>query len=314
VGSMRFGPLRVNGRSVPLPPARWTGTGGITVAGDGRLRYVVASGALAQFRARQPTDRGPIPIVVTEPLAAAAGPGGVLPLEIGNGTVDGRVVAVARRIPTIAGDAVLADASTLTTALDAEAPGAGETNELWLDAPPGRERRLDEALRERPFDVLQVRSYRRVLAAQESDPLARGTLYTLVGAAVVALALALLGLLLGVVSDLRDERGELFDLESQGGEPAMLRTHLRLRSAFVGVVGAVGGIATGAVLAALIVALVTLTAGAAAAEPPLVLAVDWPILLLGLAAFTAVAALLVVEATRRAFRAEAAGRFAEVGT
>lgn len=314
VGSMRLGSLRVDSGVLPLPFARWTGTGGITVAGRGRLRYVVASGTVARFRAQQPTDNGPIPIVVTKPLAAAAGPGGVLPLEIGDGTVNGRVIAVARRIPTIAGDAVLADTSTLATALAADAPGAGATNELWLDAPRGRERQLDEALRKPPFNVLQVTSYRRVLAAQESDPLARGTLYTLVGAALVALVLALVGLLLGVISDIRDERGELFDLEAQGAEPGTLRTHLRLRTVFVAVVGALGGIATGAVLAALIVALVTLTAAAGAPEPPLVLAVDWPILLLGAVAFAAAASLLVVAATRRAFRAEAAGRFAEVGT
>src|SRR5207248_128805 len=83
-------------------------------------------------------------------------------------------------------------------------------------------------------------------------------------------------------SDIRDERGELFDLEAQGAEPRTLRTHLRLRTAFVAVVGALGVIATGAVLAALIIALVTLTAGAGASQPPLVLAVDWPIVLLGL--------------------------------
>ena len=314
VGSLRFGPLRVDGRSIALPSSRWTGTNGITIVGPGRLRYIVAAGTVAQFRARQPTDSGPIPIVVTAPLAAAAGPGGVLPLEIGAGTINGRIVAIARRIPTIAGDAVLADTSTLATALDADAPGAGATNELWLDAPRGQEQRLDAALRKPPFNVLQVLSYRRVLAAQESDPLARGTLYTLVGAAVVALGLALLGLLLGVVSDIRDERGELFDLEAQGADPGTLRTHLRLRSAFVAVIGALGGLATGAVLAALIIALVTLTAGAGTSQPPLVLAVDWPVVLLGLVAFAAATALLVVWATRRAFRAEAAGRFAEVGT
>jgi hypothetical protein len=314
VGSMRLGPPRVDGRKLAPAYGRWTGTDGITVTGDGRLSYIVASGSVAQFRARQPTDGGPIPIVVTKSLAAAAGPGGVLPLEIGNGTVNGRIVATAQRVPTIVGDAVLADASTLTTALDADAPGAGATNELWLDASRGHERQLDEALRKPPFDALQVTSYRRVLAAQESDPLARGTLYTLVAAAIVALALALLGILLGVVSDIRDERGELFDLEAQGAEPRTLRTHLRLRSAFVAVVGALGGIATGAVLAALIVALVTLTAGAGSPEPPLLLSVDWPVVVLGFVVFCAVAALLVVVATRWAFRAEVAGRFAEVGT
>src|SRR5207248_11415723 len=134
------------------------------------------------------------------------------------------------------------------------------------------------------------------------------------GAALAALALALVGLLLVVVADLRDERGELFDLEAQGAAPATLRRHLRLRTGLVAAFGALGGIATGAVLAALVVALVTLTASAGVSQPPLVLAVDWPIVLLGLVAFAAAAALLVVESTRRAFRAEAAGRFAEVGT
>jgi FtsX-like permease family protein len=314
VGSMRLGPLRVDGHGLALPYARWTGTEGMAVAGPGRLRYIVASGSNAQFRARQPTDGGPIPIVVTRSLASAAGPGGVLPVAIGDGTVVGRIVATARRIPTIAGDAVLADATTLTTALDADAPGAGSTNELWLDAPPGREGQLDAALRKPPFDVLQVRSYRRVLSAQESDPLARGTLYTLVGAAIVAVALALLGILLGVVSDIRDERGELFDLEAQGAEPGTLRRHLRLRAGLVAAAGLLGGIALGALLTGLIVALVTLTAGAGHPEPPLLLGADWSVLLLGLLGFVTVAAVLVAAATRRAFNADVAGRFAEVGT
>jgi hypothetical protein len=64
----------------------------------------------------------------------------------------------------------------------------------------------------------------------------------------------------------------------------------------------------------LIVALVTLTAGAGSAEPPLLLGLDWWILLLGLAAYFLLTALVVGAATRRAFRADVAGRFAEVGT
>jgi ABC-type antimicrobial peptide transport system permease subunit len=137
---------------------------------------------------------------------------------------------------------------------------------------------------------------------------------TLAGAALAALGLALLGLLLVVVSDLRDERGELFDLEAQGAAPGTLRRHLRLRTALVATFGLVGGIATGAVLAALVVALVTLTASAGSTELPLLLGFDWPVLLLGFVAYFLVAALLVSAATHRAFRADVAGRFAEVGT
>jgi ABC-type antimicrobial peptide transport system permease subunit len=117
-----------------------------------------------------------------------------------------------------------------------------------------------------------------------------------------------------LVSDLRDERGELFDLEAQGAEPATLRRHLRFRAGLVAGFGLLGGLGLGALLAALIVALVTLTAGAAGAEPPLLLGADWAVLGLGLFAYAAIGAAVVAAATRRAFHADVAGRFAEVGT
>ena len=312
-GTMRIGAPRVDGRALPFDFAAWTGTGGITPVGARRLRYVVTGEAVARFRARQPTDGRPVPIVVTRALADAAGPGGILPIEVGSGTINGRVVAAAQRIPTVDGDAVLADAQTIVTALDADAPGTGAPNEAWLDAPRGEAAKLDAALGRPPFDVLQATSHRALLADLRSEPLARGTLLTLAAAALVALGLALVGLLLGVVSDVRDERGELFELEAQGAQPATLRAHLRLRSGLVASFGVLGGIATGAILAALIVALVTLTAGAASPQPPLLLGVDWPVLLVGLAVYALPAALLVGIATSRAFHADVPGRFAELG-
>jgi hypothetical protein len=209
---------------------------------------------------------------------------------------------------------VLADEATAATALTADSPGAGAANEVWVDAPGGSERRLETALTRPPFDALEVTFHRRVLADLRSEPLARGTLVTLAAGAVTALVLALAGILLALVSDLRDERGELFDLEAQGAEPATLRRHLRLRAGLVALAGVVGGLALGAVLTALIVALVTLTASAGPAEPPLLLGADWPVLLLGLVAYAAIGAALVAVATQRAFRADVAGRFAEVGT
>jgi hypothetical protein len=313
-GTMRIGAPRIDGRALPFAPDSWTGTGGISSHGGGRLRYVVTDTAVSRFRARQPTDDHPVPIVATRTLARAAGPGGVLPVDIGTGTITGRVVATARRIPTVAGDGVIADAQTLASALAADAPGTGVPSEAWLDAPHGRQAQLDAALRRPPFNALRITARRQVLAQLQSEPLARGTLITLAGAAIAALMLALAGVLLVVVSDLRDERGELFDLEAQGAEPDMLRAQLRLRGAFVTVFGVLGGLATGAILAALVVALVTLTAGAANPEPPLVLGADWTVGTLGLLAFLIATFALVGIATRRAFRAGVAGRFAETGT
>jgi hypothetical protein len=312
-GTMSLGRPRVDGRGLPLPFAAWTGTGGITAEGR-TLRYLVTTDNVARFRARQPTDAGPIPVVVSPDLAAAAGPGGILPLDVGKGTIVSRVAGTVRRMPTVEGDAVLVDGPTIATAIDADAPGGGATNEIWLEAPKNSESRLESALRRPPFVALATAFRRDVLEELRSEPLARGTLITLAGAALTALVLALVGLLLGVVSDLRDERGDLFDLEAQGAAPGTLRVHLQLRSMLVAVFGILGGLATGAVLAALIVALVTLTASAGSAEPPLMLGFNWPVVLLGLVLYGTAAAILVGVATRRAFRHDVAGRFAEVGT
>jgi FtsX-like permease family len=312
-GTMAIGTPTVDGRPLPFDPARWTGTGGITGTAP-QLRYLVTGDNVARFRARQQTDDRPVPVAASEAIRSVAGPGGVVALDIGAGRIVARVVATLRRAPTVARDVVLADEATAATALTADVPGSGAPGEVWVSGRGGDERRLESALSRPPFDALAVTFHRRVLADLESEPLARGTLITLGAGAVAALVLALAGLLLGLLSDLRDERGELFDLEAQGAEPATLRRHLRLRVALVAAAGVIGGLALGALLTALVVALVTLTAGGARPEPPLLLGADWTVLVLGLLVYALVGAALVAVATRRAFRADVAGRFAEVGT
>jgi predicted lysophospholipase L1 biosynthesis ABC-type transport system permease subunit len=193
----------------------------------------------------------------------------------------------------VTGDAVVADRDWLSTALDTETPGTGVPSEIWLDAPAG----ASGTLAAPPFDRLTVASQRALDARLRSDPLARGSLAILSGTALVALALALLGLALTVTSDRRDESGELFDLETQGASARDLRRHLRLRVVLLGALGGLGGIATGVALSALVVDVVTVTAGGTAAEPPLALALDWPLLVAGFAALVAAATGLVVAST-----------------
>jgi predicted lysophospholipase L1 biosynthesis ABC-type transport system permease subunit len=170
---------------------------------------------------------------------------------------------------------------------------------------------VDAALARPPFDVLEHESQRRVRAELRGDPLAHGALLTLAGTALTALLLAIVGLVLGVVSDLRDESGELRDLETQGATPSLLRRHLRLRSLVVAALGLVGGVVTGAVLGALVIDLVTLTANAGEPRPPLRLVVDWPVVLAGALGYAALAAALVSVLTWNAFRGEAVGRVSE---
>src|SRR5262249_56282958 len=80
-----------------------------------------------------------------------------------------------------------------------------------------------------PFARLDRMSRRTVLAGLEDDPLARAIEYTLGIAALLALATAAVGLWITLVGDLRDERGDFFDLEAQGVGPETIRSHLRVR-------------------------------------------------------------------------------------
>ena len=110
-----------------------------------------------------------------------------------------------------------------------------------------------------------------------------------------------LGLVLAIRADLRDDRGELTDLEAQGATPRVLRRVVAARATLVAVVGAVVGALSGIALAFLVTKIVSVTARADAPEPPLATTVDPLTLALGAAAFAAAAAALVVWTTRRAF-------------
>jgi hypothetical protein len=296
-GRLRFGTPRVDGRPVGRAFADWLGTGGVSGAAH-ELGYVLTPERDGVFRPAQPTDGRPLPVLVTPGIAAAAGPNRIVPIDVEGEQIAARIVGVVQRFPSIVGDAVVADLAQASTRLDTRSPGLGTTDELWLDTPaPPR------------TPELTVTSRADTLARLRSDPLARGALLTLAGTAAVALLLALVGLVLSVVGDVRDDRGELFDLEAQGASPATIRTHLRLRAALVAAFGVAGGLALGAVLSALVISLVSVTASAAEPEPPLRLSADLPLLVLAAAAYVVAAALLVGAAT--ALRGRSPARAAE---
>ena len=280
--------LAVNGIEADI------GAGGATITGT------LTEEAAARLRPAQPSDEQPLSVIASPNVAAAAGPGGELALRVAGEQVIARVAAVAERFPGTREDFVVADRALLGTALNAVSPGIAVSNEVWLGAPTEQEREaLGAELAAPPFDVLSVDSRADLERSLRDDPLARGTLLTLLAAALVALGLALVGVLLGVVSDVRDERGELDDLEAQGARPALLRRVVRLRSLVVVSVGLLGGLATAALLGFLVVDLVAVTADARATELPLRPAVAWPVLVAALAAGVLAAATLVAAASRR---------------
>jgi len=281
----------------------------VVQTGPTEFHYALTNQVVSRFRPRQASDEGPIPVLATPRLAAAAGPGGTLALDAARVGLRARVVGRVERFPGIDGEGLVADRDLLATAMNSVTPGSAEPNELWLDAPDPAE--LGAVLAAPPFDRLAVTERAEVERALRADPLARAALLTLGAAALVALALALVGLLLGVVADLRDERGELFDLEAQGAAPADLRRQVRLRAGIVAAVGLAGGAVTGAVLSLLVVDLVRLTANAARPEPPLLVTLDLPVVALAILVYALAAALVVGLATARAFRSPAPSRVSE---
>ena len=299
----------------------WRGVDGARIVSGAplRLRLTLTDRATTWFRPTQPTDDRPVPVLVSPGVANAAGADGTLSLDLAGEQVPARVAAVARRFPgtsqgTFSGDFAIADRNVLGTALDAATPGAGTANEIWIEAAtPAGKSAVAERLGRPPFDVLAVAEQSRVAESLADDPLARASGLMLFAAAVVAVVLAFLGLALAVVSELRDERGELVDLEAQGLGPGKLRRYLRVRAAAVLGFGLAGAAALGLALSSLVLSVVLLTANATDPMPPLVLTIDWPLLFGLLATALALSALLVAAVTARAFRGRSAGRYTEVG-
>jgi FtsX-like permease family len=304
-GVLRLGRLRA-GRTVLAPFGSWIGTGGIRTDGS-LLHYVLNRAADSIYRPREPLEGEAVPVIVSPALARTAGPGGDLPLNVDEQVIDARVVGVASNIPSVDGDAVVADLPTWFVAENTLDPGTAVPSELWLDAPPSAAARLARP----PFAVLSVTSERATQANLRGDPLARGALALLLVAAAVGLALAVAGLLLTVIGDLRDESGELFDLEAQGATPADIRRHLFLRASVVAALGLLGGLAAGAVVSALVVAVVAVTAGAGTPLPSLQLIFDWKVVALALAAVAACGVAASFAATRLAYDRVARWRFSE---
>jgi hypothetical protein len=273
--------------------AAWEGHGGIRAMGGGSFRFLLNRAADSIVRPHEPLEGTPVPVVVTPPLGRV---GDLVPLEVGNRVIRAQVVATMRHVPSVDGDAVVADLGTWLEAANTAEPGTTTASEIWVDGPrPGAAARLARP----PFSSLTVTSQRAAEAALRQDPLARGSVALLLATAVVALALAAVGVVLTVVGDVADEGGVLFDLSALGLAPSALRRHVLLRAAVLAVLGAGLGIAAGVIVSSLVVAVVTVTAGAGDALPPLGLVLDWPLVAAALGAALAAAAIPSFLAVRR---------------
>jgi hypothetical protein len=298
-GRVELGQPLVGSKRLSVDYRDWVaGASSPTTARTLTIRYLLTQEQPFRLRPRQPTDGIPVDVIACDSLADRVGEGRVVPLTIGSAVVDARVVASASFFPSLSCPFVVADEGELETAVTASAPGAAVPDEAWIAGPPGLSADLERAARGTPVAVAS----RRALEAElRDDPLARGTVAVLAAGGLVALALAVIAVLLVVSVELRDEPGDLFDLESQGLAPASLRRQVILRLASLAAFGVVCGLVTGAVLTAVISELVAVGAGRSIPVPPLRLHVAWPELVLALLAFAIALGVTLWVATRRAF-------------
>ncbi len=286
----RGGPL------LRVPLAAWRGVGAATAAapvpgGAVALVGFDASGEPGVLRPAQPADTHPVPVLADPQTAASAGPGGRMALTVDGLPVTARVVGVIRRFPALPpGPAgfVVADEATLAAALDAQLPGQGRPDELWIGT--GHLAGLRAALGRGPLVRLDS-SFRVDIDNQLRDaPVARGVLGTLVAAAALSALLAVVGLLAALLGGARDRLLES-DLEEQGVDPRGLRAELRVRLALASVLGVIAGLGVAVLLTRLAVASVRAAGAVAEPRPPVVTVVPWVALAAWAAALLAVLSL-----------------------
>jgi hypothetical protein len=316
-----LGPLSVlpaRGPSLPVPLGAWRGVGaaattgpattgpattgpattGPATSGAAAIVGFSASGTPGVLRPAQPTDTLPVPVLADPQTAASAGPDGRIALTVDGLPVVARVVGVLDRFPTLADEEagfVIADEATLAAALDAQLPGQGRPDELWIStAHPAQ---LRAALGSGTLAQLDS-SFRIDIDQQLRDaPVARGVLGTLIAATVLSVVLAVVGLLTALLGGARDTRAES-DLSEQGVGPRGLRAELRVRLALASVLGVIVGLGIAVLLTRLAVASVRAAGTVADPSPPVVTVVPWAALAAGAAGTLAVLALAGALATR----------------
>ncbi len=262
--------------------------------------------SIVTVRAPQATDGLALPAVVSPDLAAAVDPDGLLRLEVGGGrTINLRVVATARQFPTLVDPGqrfIVVPLDPYLVALNAEAPGAGQLTEMWLGTPSAsRTADVRTALASAPFRFPAITDRAALVAERAADPLSQSIVWALVVAALAGLVLSVGGILLGANTDLRDERGELADLEAQGVPPSTLRKLALARTAWLAGVGTVAGLVVGVVLTFGVTAALAVTAEGTLPVPTLRTVVPILPILVVIAALLALVAGAVAWLARRTY-------------
>ncbi|MEO8229609.1 MAG: hypothetical protein ABI628_07585, partial [Chloroflexota bacterium] len=288
---------------------RFRGLDGLT-ADDQPVEATVVGTVAKLIRAPFATDDLILPAVVSPDVAALAAPDGTLSMPIGAAVVRIHVAGVASRFPTVDGangSFVVAAYDPLLMAINGAFPGAGHPDEMWIrTADDATTDRVVAALSRAPFRPATITDRAALVADRTADPFAASLAGALLAAALTGLTLAAAGLALGVVADLRDEAGDLADLETMGTPPSTLRSLIQARTVVLAAGGIAAGLLAGTVLTAVTTSSLALAAGATVAVPELRIVLPWATLaLIAIAPLLAAIGLVMVLSRRGRWAAAA---------
>lgn len=249
-------------------------------------------------------ELAPLPVAVDPATAARAGAGGRLGLTVNGLTLPATIVAVLPRLPGVGDSFVLGDRATVAALVDRAAPGTATVTQVWLSVPEGALPQVRAALQDSGASAATITWAADVQRRVADDPVSVRTVGLVVLAGGVAMLLAVAAAA-GLVRADRDEAApDWFALELDGLPPPQLRRLLVLRAVSVLAVGAVVGLAGGALLAAVATRLLVTGPGGVPVEPPLrvVLGAPAPALALAVGLLAALAAAVLTARTAYAGR------------
>lgn len=260
------------------------------------------------IRASVRTDGLVIPALVSPDLAADVDSRGELGVTLVSGLpLRLRPVATTDRFPTVIEQGVgivVVDSGPLLLAMTARDPGTGTPNQVLIGTPnDARTAAVVERLAADPYPALVIESRPAIEAAAARDPFAIGIVWGLAVGALAGLVLSISGVLLGASAELRDERGELRELEELGAPPSSLRAMVSAKASILSLVGVGVGAILGLGLGWLAAITIAVSGDGGRTIPPLALVAPWVSIVAMCGGVLAVIFAGVVVLARRVLRA-----------
>jgi hypothetical protein len=291
------------GKRAYRPPAGASGRLEVGVGGDAEAgpAFGTTEKPAATFRSlAMAGGDGRVPVIASELYLERTGArvGDTTTASTPAGPLTFRIVGSAAAFPPLDPTVpfLVADATTLETADFAATGYPLVTKEWWLATDPTRTSDVLAAVAGPPYGVADAVGRAALARSLATDPVPLGVLGALALGSIAALVFAAVGFIVGATVSAGERRGEFALLRALGLSVRQLSGQLSIESAFLLVVGLVGGTILGLVLAWLVLPYSTLSVDGSAVVPPPTIVVPWEAIvpLYGLSAILLVVTVLVM--------------------